>query len=108
MDYNLRFMEHNANNLLNNWALYSKRLNEMLTTVYNSHIYTQWSKDIQDILILLKLLPAKMDTKKVATLESFNKAIEKTISFSKGKYFRSGPMIQVCLTYYIYPYSHFT
>lgn len=55
----------------------------MLTTVYNSHIYTQWPKEIQDIMILLKLLPAKNDTKKVATLESFNKACDKLFLFRK-------------------------
>lgn len=83
-DYDLRFRNcknYSSNLIDNNWASYSVCLNEMLTTKYASHIYTQWSKDIQDILILLKLLPVKNHSKATASLESFNKAIDKIFLF---------------------------
>lgn len=64
------------------WPVYSERLNDILAVEFSSSIRTEWSKDIQDVLVLLKLLPPKG---KSSTLpfKSFNKAIAKLIVFRK-------------------------
>lgn len=85
IDYNIRFNAETSNILIENWSMYSKILNNTLTATYGSHIYTQWPRDIQDILVLLKLLPATNKSKKVgeAEIEVFNKAIDKLFLFRK-------------------------
>lgn len=71
--------------MIQKWPLYSKDLINMLTVTYNAHIYTQWPEDIQNVLILLKLLPATKKAKKTndGQIELFSKAMEKLFVFRK-------------------------
>lgn len=55
----------------------------MLTAVYTSHIYTQRPKVVQDVLILLKLMPAKSNSKDSNGIESFNAEMEKLFLYLK-------------------------
>lgn len=45
------------------------------------NFHTQWSQDIHNIFILLKLLPPKFGRKPVEGRETFNDSIEKLIVF---------------------------
>lgn len=87
-DYDIRFNAESSNILIENWPIYSKILNNALTVTYGSHIYTQWPEDIQDILVLLKLLPATTKSKtkprvNEPEIEVFNNAIGRLFVFRK-------------------------
>lgn len=69
-------------NLIDNWATYSERFREILTQNYESSIHTMWSKEVEDILVILKLFPAKAGGRNAASgITSFNKTIDKLIVF---------------------------
>lgn len=82
-DFSVRYKEIDCNAFLDTWPTHSVRLNDILKDQYESSIYTMWTEDIQDLLILLKLLPAKTNGRNLLSVESFNKATEKLFVFRK-------------------------
>lgn len=65
------------------WTQVSSALNLLLESQYNnSMFYTNWPKDIEDILILLKLFPSnRVGRNALANRETFYNASEKLIKF---------------------------
>lgn len=56
----------NGDALLENWETYRPILRDMLQNKYISEQFaTQWCDDVNDILILLKLLPHRASNKKM-------------------------------------------
>lgn len=60
------------------WPVFSVRLRESLDE-YQIHMKTLWPREIEDILVFMKLFPAKAGKKPDA--ESFFKAIEHLFVF---------------------------
>lgn len=62
--------------LIENWSKYPIKLREILAS---SSFTTSWPRDIEDFLILLKLLP--MSTKSPKGVQTFDKSVENLIVF---------------------------
>lgn len=82
-DFSVRYANIDSNAFLDSWPIYSSRLNDILKNQYASDVHTMWSADIQDLLILLKLLPARTNGRNLLSVESFSKATEKLFVFRK-------------------------
>lgn len=82
-DFSHRFSDSDCDAFLGSWPEYRVRLKEILRNQYQASIRTTWSEDISDLLILLKLNPARANGRNLLTIESFNKAIEKLFVFRK-------------------------
>lgn len=74
----MRYKNINSNVFLDLWPVFSVRLRESLDE-YQIHMKTLWPREIDDILILMKLFPPKAGKKPDA--ESFFKAIENLFVF---------------------------
>lgn len=84
-DYDLRFMNGDA--FLRNWEDYRSMLRKMLQDKYISDQFTtSWCDDVNDLSILLKLLPYRVSNKKNTPRLSFNESISKLIVFRKVKF----------------------
>lgn len=82
MDYSVRFNEIACDNLVNNWRLYSENLREYVFEKPRYTIDTPWSDEVEIVLQLVKVFPAKARTNYPEVLP-FVKAIEKLIVFRK-------------------------
>lgn len=67
---------------MDEWPNLCKRLNTILVQQYKSGIQTMWPKEVQDLLILLKLVHSKA-SKNEMSVKAFNKAIDNLIVFRK-------------------------
>lgn len=69
--------------MLQKWSSYSLKLKQYYSEkVKGRHYNTRWSEDVEDFLLLLKLLPSKQAGKSAAaTVANFNKASEMFITF---------------------------
>lgn len=83
LDFSLRYKDIDCDAFLDSWPTNNVRLNDILTNQYETSVYTMWSQDIQDLLILLKLLPAKSNGRNLLSVQAFNKATEKLFVFRK-------------------------
>lgn len=63
------------------WPKYELHLREILTQDYKLCVQTIWPKEIENILVLLKLFPAKSVGRNTSNILSFNKAVDKLIIF---------------------------
>lgn len=63
------------------WPQYEPHLKDILSQDYKLCVQTVWPRGIENILILLKLLPAKSVGRNAQNVLSFNKAINKLIVF---------------------------
>lgn len=75
---------------LDQWPNLRKRLNYILNNQYKSSIQTLWPKDIQDILILLKLVHTKATGRNLQSIVGFNKSIDKLIVFREVRIAKIG------------------
>lgn len=77
------FKNINASAMLEKWEIYAPRLTNILKNGYNQKTFkTEWFSDIEDVLILLKLLPTKQIGRNVIASEStFKKSVGKLIEF---------------------------
>lgn len=64
---------------INDWKKYEKRLRSYCNENYKTDKHTLWPDDIEDILLLLKLLPHKPRGKRL--VKSFLESISKFIVF---------------------------
>lgn len=67
----------------NNWQRISTGLSAVINDQYQSSMFfTNWSKDIEDILVLLKLLPSnRVGKNALANRDTFYKSSEKLVVF---------------------------
>lgn len=66
----------------NAWNTLSKHAVDVYESHFNTKFTSSWTKDIDQLLVLLKLLPAKAAGKNLASIESsFAKAEQKLIVF---------------------------
>lgn len=70
---------------MDEWPVIRNRLNEVLTDQYKTNIQTIWPKEIQDLLILLKLVHPKAG-RNIMTVLAFTKAMDKLIIFREVSY----------------------
>lgn len=83
MDFEERYKDLNSNILTENWHLISGELKGLLERQYKSEaFYTEWSEDVNDFLILLKLFPLKKAGRNVlAPKTTFYNSVKKLINF---------------------------
>lgn len=69
--------------MIDNWKYYHKQLADVLTVQNKKMPYeTDWSPDIQSILLLLQLFPSKQVGRNViATSSNFNLSVESLLKF---------------------------
>lgn len=69
--------------MLEKWDDYAPRLTNILKNEYNQKSFkTEWSAEVEDVLILLKLFPSKQIGRNVIASDlTFKKSIEKMIEF---------------------------
>lgn len=82
MDFELSHQEENANALIDIWPHFSQRLREICTSEDKYKFTSTWSKDIEDILCLLKVLPSKGKSHE----KLFSNVCKKLISFCVVSY----------------------
>lgn len=81
-EYSDTFMKIDADAYIKLWPKYAQQRENIIRTQYAaSNFHTQWSQEIHNIFILVKLLPPKFGRKQVEGRETFNDAIEKLIVF---------------------------
>lgn len=76
-----RFPDANVKVFVDEWPNIRTNLNIILRQQYQTNIQTIWPADINDLFILLKLIPGKSNGRYALTVQSFNKAIDKLIVF---------------------------
>lgn len=77
----LRYPTIDQNAFLVKWPKYATRVHDVLKTYYKKSIKTMWCKDIESILALLKMLPAKGNGRNLQSMETFNRSIDKLFWF---------------------------
>lgn len=77
------YKEINENALLEKWSSLAPQFRSILLVNYKiKNFETGWSDEIEDMLVLLKLLPSKQVGKHVISSEhTFNGAVDKFLKF---------------------------
>lgn len=76
----------NVNAFLDFWPEMSEKLNTVLNKYYpRQQFKTLWPKEIEDFLILLRLLPFKPGCRSLSSPETFQNSIKRLLVFSKVK-----------------------
>lgn len=86
IDYKDQYSDlETENEFVVNWSKYSEGLDTLIKTQYEStSFYTNWPEDIEQLLVLLKLLPAStLGKNKLAKPITFHKSTEKVIVYKK-------------------------
>lgn len=75
--------EINSNAFLEIWPQMSQKLDQVLRKYYSRQAFdTEWSKEIQTFLILVRLLPFKHGARSLASAETFQNSIKRLLVFS--------------------------
>lgn len=82
-DFTVRFPEANAGGFIEDWPFYAQNIKKVFYESYYQKIDTLWSDDIEELLVVLKLLPAKAGQKVASGVLPFNRAIDKFIVHTK-------------------------
>lgn len=82
-DFSLRFPDADVSSLMNWWQQYSSRMMCVLKSHYKQTYHSLWPDQINDLLVLLKMLPAKAKGKNLDSIQTFKKAVTKLIVFRK-------------------------
>lgn len=84
-DFAVQFSEADANGFMIEWPnKYGPDIKNMLNDCYGTKISTGWASDIEEILALLKILPAKAGKK--SPVVPFIKVIDKLIFHSEVRW----------------------
>lgn len=71
----------NADGFLSKWPNVSKEVHTVLSTYHVTSFETQWCQEIEQILALIKLLPAVATGRNMLSMEAFAKVAEKLFVF---------------------------
>lgn len=82
-DFGQQFPDADSNGFIKNWALISNEMKKVLKEYYRSDINTLWTDEVEQLLILMKILPARASQKTKKTALPFVKAIDRLIVFSE-------------------------
>lgn len=75
--------EINSNAFLEIWPQMSRKLNHVLSKYYPRQTFdTEWSKEIKNFLVLIRLLPFKPGARSLASAETFQNSIKRLLVFS--------------------------
>lgn len=80
-DFTVQYSGAEHNGFQNNWPKYGSSIKEVLKSSYSTTITTGWCESIEQILALMKILPAKSGTKTKSSVVPFIKAIDHLILF---------------------------
>lgn len=80
-EFSLHYPETNIDDFENVWNIFSEKVIDVLRTYYNRKISTGWHIDIEKILALLRMLPAKGTGRNLQSIKSFNETIDKLFVF---------------------------
>lgn len=81
-DFTARFPMAKCDGFLTQWPIYQSIIMDILKENYNQSVNTMWSNEIEGVLALVKLLPAKAGKKAAGQILPFTKAIDKLIVHS--------------------------
>lgn len=74
----------NSNALCEVWPGMTIKLNEALKKYYPKQAFeTVWTEEINDFLILIRLLPFKPGSRSLASPETFQNCVKRMLLFSK-------------------------
>lgn len=81
-EYSDTFKNVDADVYIKIWPKYAQQLEQLMQKEYTaSNFHTQWSEEIHNLFILLKLFPPKFGRKPAENRETFINSIEKLIVF---------------------------
>lgn len=91
VEFEFGVIHKDPNSFLINWPSYATKLKNLMKVEYKAQMFvSKWPSEIEDLLILLKLLPAKANGKNgVASAANFRDSIAKFIVFSDVIFFNS-------------------
>lgn len=73
----------NPNAFLEIWPQMSQKLDQMLSKYYSRYAFdTDWPKDIENFLILIRLVPFKSGARTLASAETFRNSIKRLLVFT--------------------------
>lgn len=81
-DFIIRFPKANADVFIEKWPFYASNMKNVLLDSYKQEMGTLWSEEVEQLLVVLKLLPAKGGSKGGAGILPFIRAIDKLIVHS--------------------------
>lgn len=97
-EFSLRYPNEDEFAFQNAWNMLSRRAVNVFESYYATKFKSSWTKDIDQLLVLLKMLPTKAAGKNLAQIESsFAKAEQKLIIFRMVKLLYFNIIILVCL-----------
>lgn len=83
MKFNRNQKESNANGLQDIWLTLSQNLDFVLGKYYQRQTFkTEWPKEIENFLILIRLLPFKPGARSLASVETFQNSVKRLLIFS--------------------------
>lgn len=82
-DFKVHFPNADSDGFLKNWPAYGSRMEDVLKSYYGTNVYTEWPCEIEQVLSLLKVLPAKAGPKSKSPVLPFNQVIDKLIFHSE-------------------------
>lgn len=83
MDFSEHYTDINSNAFIDNWAEFGAKLKEVFKNDYQSNVSDiEWSEDVMNFLILIKLFPRSAGRNALASRLAFGKAVKKLIIFS--------------------------
>lgn len=85
-DFTVHFPNANSDGLMNNWHDFGSNMKGVLSDSYNTNVNTGWPDDVEQILALLKILPAKAGRNTKSLVVPFIQAIDKLIIHSEVKF----------------------
>lgn len=76
------FANVDPNSFLNTWPLTKTTFRNYLEKEMKTGLHTDYAEEIEDILVLLRLLPSNVASKKyIETVENFEQAIKELIIY---------------------------
>lgn len=78
-DFNTQFPNVDPNALFDKWSNFGSQIQDILKTSYDLSVSTDWPEEIHQVLVLIKVFPAKSGRYVKSTVVPFTTAIDKLI-----------------------------
>lgn len=82
----MHFPNADSDGLTNKWPDFGSIIKSVLTESYQTNVHTGWSDDVEQVLALLKILPAKTGRNTKSLVVPFMQAVDKLIVHSEVKF----------------------